>query len=83
MVACEKMKKSSYLIYYLRIKFPNEFMVSIASLKSFSMEPDVHYIKYGPLDIETDDKAGCALQRGYLTIDKTLPWHVLRFLSKT
>ena len=36
---------SSHLIYYFSEQFPNEFMVSIASFRSSSIQHDVHFVK--------------------------------------
>ena len=40
---------TSLLIYYLSKLFPNEFMVSITSFMSSSIQPDVHFVNYGPI----------------------------------
>ena len=47
-------------------------MVSIASFKSSSIKPDVHFVNYGPIYFKIDDKAGYDLGRGYLVIDRSL-----------
>lgn len=52
------------LIYDLRKLFPQEFMLSIASLKSSSVQSDVYFINDGPIQSEIDDKADYALGRG-------------------
>ena len=48
-------------------------MVSIASLKSSSIQHDVHLVNYGPILSQIDHKAGYALGRGYLVFDRSLP----------
>ena len=37
------------------------------------MQHDDHFVNYGPIYSKTDDKAGYAMGRGYLVIDKSLP----------
>lgn len=53
-------------------QFPNEFMVSTTSFKSSSIQHDVHCVNYSPIQHDIDDKAGYALGRSYLVIDKLL-----------
>ena len=53
-------------------------MVSVASVKSSSIQHDVHLVNYGPIYSKIDNKAGYALGRGYLVIDRTtVSSHVL------
>ena len=47
----------------------------MSSLKSSSMQHDVHLVNYGPISSQIDHKAGYALGRGYLVIDRSLPRH--------
>ena len=47
-------------------------MVSIASLKPSSMQYDVHLGHFGLPDFIFDDKAGYALGRGYVVIDRLI-----------
>ena len=44
-----KLTMSSHLIYYLIKHFPNEFMVSLSSFKSSSIQHDVHFVNDGPI----------------------------------
>ena len=48
-------------------------MVSISIFKSSSTQHDVHLVNYGPIYLKIDHKAGYALGRGYLLIDRSLP----------
>ena len=48
-------------------------MVSVASFKSSSTQHDADFINYGPIYFKIEDKAGYALGRGYLVIDRSLP----------
>ena len=48
-------------------------MVSVASFKSSSIQHDVHFVNYGPIYFKIDNKAGYALGRGYLVINRLLP----------
>ena len=47
-------------------------MVSIASLKPSSMQYDVHLWNFGLPDFIFEDKAGYALGRGYVVIDRLI-----------
>ena len=49
-------------------------MVSITSFKSCSMQHDVYFVNYGPVYFKIDNKAGYALGRDYLMINRSLPW---------
>ena len=61
------------MIHYLSKQLPNEFMDSINSFKSSSIQYDVHFVNYAPTLSKIDNKASSALGRGYLLIDKSLP----------
>ena len=63
---------TSHLISNLSKRFQNVFMVSIASLKPSSMQYDVHLGHFGLPDFICDDKAGYALGRGYVLIDRLI-----------
>ena len=69
------MRKWPYfsLDLYLSKQYPNEFVVSIASFKSSSIQLDVHFVNYVPISFKLDNKAGYDLGRGYLVIEKLLP----------
>lgn len=47
-------------------------MISITSFKSSSMKHYVHFVNFGPVWSEIHDKAGSALGRGNLEINKSL-----------
>lgn len=49
---------TSHLIYYLSEQFPDAFMVTIVSLKSFSTQHDVHLMNDGPVGV----RSGCSPQ---------------------
>ena len=63
---------TSHFISNLSKRFQNVFMVSIASLKPSSMQYDVHLGHFGLPDSICDDKAGYALGRGYVVIDRLI-----------
>lgn len=46
---------TSHLIYYLSEQFPDAFMVTIVSLKSFSTQRDVHLMNDGPVKASDQD----------------------------
>ena len=49
-------------------------MASDSGFKSFPMQHHVHLVNYCPILFKYDDKEGYALGRGYVVIDKSLPW---------
>lgn len=71
-------KYNSLFIYNFSKQFPNEFMALVATFKSSSKHRDVHFVNQWPTYSKIDDEAGCALECGYLVIDKLLR-HTLRF----
>ena len=56
-------------------------MVSVSSFKSSSTQHDVHFVNYGPIYFKIDHKAGYALGRGYLVIDRSLPQQTITSCS--
>ena len=48
-------------------------MASVTSLKTSSIQHDVHFVNSGPIYFKIDNKAGCALGRGYLVFNRLLP----------
>ena len=54
------------MIYWRSKPFPDEFMASVASFKSSSVQHDVHFLKYGSINSKIEDKAKM--------IDKSLMW---------
>ena len=66
-----------HLIHYLSKLFPNEFMFSIASVNSSSIQHD-----RGSIYSITHNKAGHALWCVYTEIDNML-WHILKFLVRS
>lgn len=69
---------ASHLISHVSKQFPVEFMVTVPTFKSSSIQHDVHLVNYG----KTDDKVGYDLGCGHLVIDMLLPWRVLGVLSQ-
>lgn len=67
---------TSNWIYYPSKQFPNVFMVLITSLNVFSNVAWCSICKLW-LHLVLNEKAGYALGRGTLVIDKSLPRHVL------
>lgn len=60
------------MIYYSGKQFPHDFIFSVSSFKSYSIEHGVHFVSYGPIYSKTDDKVGNDLERGFLVIDMSL-----------
>lgn len=48
-------------------------MVSAANSKRPLIQHDAHFVNYVPIYSKIDNKAGHALGRGYLVINKSLP----------
>lgn len=46
---------TSHLIFHLREQFPNEWTVSIVSLRSSSTQRDVHLVNYGPVSSKRNE----------------------------
>ena len=49
-------KRVSHLIYSISKQCPDMFMVSISSFKSSSIQGDFHFVNYGPIQSQIDDK---------------------------
>ena len=62
----------SHLISNPSKRFQNVFMISITSLKPSSMQYDVHLWNFGLPDFIFGNKAGYALARGYVVIDRLI-----------
>lgn len=65
----KKHDSTSHLIYIVSNYFPEAFMVSNASFNSPLIQHDAHFVSYGPICRQIDDKARCALGHGYCVID--------------
>lgn len=57
-----------HLIYHLNKKFSKEFMVSITSFKTSSIQHDDHFANYGPID----NKVEYVFGHGFLVIGRLL-----------
>ena len=68
-----------YSFYHLCKQFTHEFMTSITSFNSSSVQHDVHLSNYGPIYSKREVKAGNALGWGYLMTNEWLPQNIHRF----
>lgn len=70
---CIEVEEKMSLLLILLKQFPDEFIVSLSSFRSYETQREVHFVKYDHIRVNTDSKTGADLGRGNLLTE--MPWN--------